>query len=134
METATSLDIYKEIKTTFGIAPYLQTIENNNHRYSLARLRLHSHKLNIEVGRYYQIPRENRKCMLCTFDNIEDEFHFVLKCPVYNELRAELIPRYYYTRTSVKKYITLMQTTNKNNTRKLATYYYKAFKLRDSLI
>ena len=48
-----------------------------------------------EQGRYTNDRRENRKCTLCDRNDIEDEFHFVLKCPFYSLLRKHYIKEYY---------------------------------------
>ena len=49
-------------------------------------LRLSSHSLSMETGRYQGINTVNRLCQFCKSD-VEDEFHFVLKCPVYDCFR-----------------------------------------------
>ena len=36
------------------------------------------------------IPPENRICEIC-FQEVEDETHFLLKCPLYNIERTELL-------------------------------------------
>ena len=43
--------------------------------------------LNAERGRYVNIERNQRKCVLCVHNDIEDEYHFVLICPKYNGIR-----------------------------------------------
>ena len=57
---------------------------------SLARFRCSNHKLAIEEGRHNAINLENRLCKFCDSIQvcvIEDEFHFLLICPLFNELR-----------------------------------------------
>ena len=51
-----------------------------------------SHTLTIETGRYAKpkIAKEERKCRYCNLDDVEDEKHFLLKCPLYNEERLSL--------------------------------------------
>ena len=134
LELSSALDVFREIKTNFEQSSYLSVIENTKYRNILAKLRLSSHKLNIETGRHNKIARNDRKCTMCNINDIEDEFHFVLKCPVYADLRRQYIPRYYYTHTSLMKYILLMQSNNKILIRKLAMFCDKSFKLRDSLL
>ena len=134
LEMSSSLNIFREIKITFERSDYIDVLENTKYRNSLAKLRLASHKLNIEIGRHNNVPRHERKCLLCNLNDIEDEFHFVLKCPVYADIRKELVPRFYYSNTSMYKYISLMQNNDKKLIRKLAIYCEKAFKLRDSLM
>ena len=61
-------------------------------RYSLTRLRVSSHRLNIECGRWTRpniIPVNERKCQNCNV--LEDEYHFVLECSLYNELRKQYL-------------------------------------------
>ena len=70
---------------------YLNQIENHKHRTSLSRFRLSNHDLMIEKGRHMRprIDPDLRKCFNCTYE-IEDEFHFVTKCPLYAEERTLL--------------------------------------------
>ena len=46
----------------------------------------------IETGRYKKpkIPKEERFCPFCA-DKVEDEVHFLIKCPTYNNLRGEIL-------------------------------------------
>ena len=53
----------------------------------LAKLRLSSHSLQIEMGRRNNIPREQRRCH-CR-EPVEDELHFLLRCPSYDDIRVE---------------------------------------------
>src|SRR3954471_16937985 len=41
----------------------------------------------IEKGRYQKIPLEQRLCVFCDKKEIEDETHFMLRCPCYDEMR-----------------------------------------------
>ena len=41
----------------------------------------------IERGTYENIPRDQRICKLCDSGEIEDEFHFTLKCQKFGHLR-----------------------------------------------
>ena len=57
----------------------------------MAKLRLSSHKLNIKIGRHNKNDKQDRKCIICNLNDIEDEFHFVLVCPDYINLRNAYI-------------------------------------------
>ena len=73
-------------------------------RVALSRLRLSSHQLRIETGRYSQNRVDRAQSILCTLCNksdIEDEYHFVLVCSIYSILRKKYIRPYYYNRPSV---------------------------------
>ena len=103
------LTLHRELNANFEISPYLKILCYWKHRTALAKLRLSSHSLNI--GRHHEVPREERKCIYCN-SNDEDEFHFIFKCPLYNELREIYISRYYYTYPSMLKFIDLLNCTN----------------------
>ena len=49
-------------------------MENTEYRNTSAKFRLSSHKLNIDVRRHNNIPRNERNCTLCNLNDIEDEF------------------------------------------------------------
>ena len=49
---------------------------------------MNAHSLEIEKGRYYNIPRENRVC-LCKAGKVEDELHLFLDCPSNTHLRQD---------------------------------------------
>jgi len=93
-------------------------------RFALASLRLSSHKLRIETDRYSRnrIDRVQRKCLNCNLNDLEDEYHFVLICPMYNHLRTTYIKKYYFRRPK------LFKSTNKPTVKNLSKYIYEAFK------
>ena len=73
---------------------------------AFSRLRMSSHRLEIESGRWTRpnsTPLDDRKCNLCNI--LEDEFHFVLECNMFVELRKKYISRYYWNRPSMHKFI-----------------------------
>ena len=129
-----SLAICREVKQSFEMSSYLVKMQNRKFRNALAKLRLSLHQLSIETGRHRNIDRPNRKCTVCNLNDIEDEFHFTLICPAYEDLRKQYIPKYFYPRPSVYKFITLLNSTKLKLLNNLALYVIKSFKLRDSLI
>ena len=128
LNTSTSMVLYRELDQTFEISPYLINLNSRKHRNSLAKLRLSSHQLFIETGRHTGVDRHNRKCFLCTKDELEDEFHFVCICPLYQELRAQYIPRY-YSHPSMLKFIQLLNVSG-NTLKRLSVFITQAFKTR----
>jgi len=54
------------------------------YRISFTRLRLSSHRLRIETGRWSRLPRENR---LCPCGAVQDERHVLENCPLTQQLR-----------------------------------------------
>ena len=47
--------------------------------------------LRIETGRCTHPPIEKCLCTLCNNNTVEDEIHFALYCPMYDEIRTQLI-------------------------------------------
>lgn len=135
IDNARSLVLYKEIKQSFEYENYLDGLPSKS-RVALSQLRLSSHQLRIETGRYSQhrIDRSLRICTLCDKRDLEDEYHFVLICPIYNIIRQKYIRPFYYTRPSMYKFINLMQTTKMSTLRNLGKYVQESFALRKSLI
>ena len=84
-----------------------------NIKKTITSLRLSSHGLKIETGRYISTIRGSRKCDLCTLDEIEDDYHFKIVCPVLRNLSKN----YYSQRPSVFK---LLQSLGSNNTKELS--------------
>ena len=90
-------------------------------RISTTRLRLGSHRLKIESGRWARIPRNNRLCTCKT--DIQTESHVLLDCP-----------KTLYLRNSIP---TIKNCNNLNNlfetidTHTLATYISKVLRLME---
>ena len=89
------LAFYHGIKQSFEKEPYLDMISNASIRYSTTRLRISAHRLEIESGRYKNIPRDERTCKWCQLslsgNFIEDEIHVLYNCDLYNNLRIKLL-------------------------------------------
>ena len=63
-------------------------------------------------------------------NDIEDEFHFVLICPFYQQLRTQYISRYYYSHPSMLKFVQLLNSSG-NTLKRLSIYITKAFAARN---
>ena len=62
-------------------------------RKSMAKVRLGVLQLRIEIGRYERPkkPAEQRICQQCSLNQVEDELHFVLRCPRHGFMRDTLL-------------------------------------------
>ena len=59
----------------------------------MTKFRISAHSLRIQTGRYERKPnkgnklikivREERTSLYCNNNDVEDEMHFLLKCPLY---------------------------------------------------
>eukprot|EP00732_Lithocolla_globosa_P001139 Lithocolla_globosa_v1_NODE_518_length_3838_cov_6.179752.p1 type:complete len:838 gc:universal NODE_518_length_3838_cov_6.179752:2520-7(-) len=87
------LRTYRTFKRDLSKEPYLEIVGNRFHRAALARLRCGTHDLRIERGRYTnpKTPADQRFCECCTSGSVEDEFHFLMKCSLYADLRHSLL-------------------------------------------
>ena len=103
---------YNLYKPNFGIEKYLVHLPWC-YRVALTKLRTANHKLPIEKGRYRNLPREERKCSLCDLDRIGDEFHFLLECKKFDDIRAKYLPKHFYVRPNYFKYSQLLSTHSK---------------------
>ena len=121
---------YRSFKHIFCHESYLCNVKIPKFRIALCQLRVSSHSLNIELGRYApRVPRERRYCVYCN-DTIDNEYHFVLICNHHNTLRQRYVPTYYYARPSIHKFIELMSVEDPSVQVSLAKYVYYAFKQR----
>ena len=96
------LRTYKTFKASFKREPYLDLVNNRNQRSYLTRLRVSSHNLGIERGRYTRpvTPFSQRICNYCKplptspvmstgrprsyFPQVDTELHFINQCPIFN--------------------------------------------------
>ena len=129
---SSKLTTYIQIKGSFTTEKYLSSVKNTKHRTALTRLRCSAHKLLIEEGRFRNIERSERLCNKCNRQEIENEYHFVMACPFYREIRRETLPRYYCAWPTQQKFINLMTASQQCVLRKLAKFVYCAFELRNN--
>ncbi len=135
VNTNSKLQLYKHCKDTFGYEEYLNIVSHKHIRYGLTRLRLSSHQLRVETGRYgrNRTPRDERYCLQCNTGDIEDEYHFVCVCPIYNYLRENYIPAFYRRNISVLKFVNLLKSNKKIHVRNRAMFISHACKVRTRL-
>jgi hypothetical protein len=83
------LTTYRKFKSIFKLEPYL-LFGTKQRRKLLTKFRISAHNLNIEKGRYIGTKVEDRICNLCK-NNIEDEVHFLITCPLLEKFREPYI-------------------------------------------
>ena len=83
------LTLYRRSKNGSRTEKYLDCIYENKYKVSLSRFRLSSHNLMIETCLYNGMPRDERLYNFCNMRKVEDEYHFLLVCPKYTELRRK---------------------------------------------
>ena len=104
--------IYRHIHKHRQLQDYLVKNISSKCRQIITKFRVSAHRLSIETGRYDDVSRQRRMCTKCTIRDVEDEFHFILICPYYIEIRRQFIKLYFYNRPSVYKLTQLLDTKN----------------------
>ena len=75
--------VYRSI-ASFQFQPYLEHLNVNKFSQALSKIRVPSHRLEIEAGRWarpHSTPINDRKCLVCQV--LEDEYHFIIECQMY---------------------------------------------------
>ena len=87
------LRTYRTFKKEWVSEPYVSTVNTRSHRSALAKFRCGVAPLRLETGRYERgrLPVEQRICILCDKNEVEDESHAIFRCSLYDDLRAELM-------------------------------------------
>ena len=124
------LSTYSTIKHTFEQEKYLNCIQEKKYRIAYSRLRVSSHNLAIESGRYTNIPREHRICTFCIQNLVENEYHMVLVCPFYRDLRVKYLKPYYCRWPTINKFKSLLTSNSPPVIKNLAKFIYLAMKRR----
>ena len=89
IQNTSKLRTYVTLKHNMTFEKYLTSVKNISNRIALTRFRLSNHKLMIEKGRHENINQNDRICPFCP-KHIENELHFLIKCPIYTNLRLTL--------------------------------------------
>ena len=135
------LRTYKLFKDEFKLENYLITIQNINHALALTRFRISSHNLRIETGRYTRpnkTPPDQRTCLYCPSQAVEDEMHFLLKCSFYDTERLILITKVKMIISNIpsltmeEKFKIIMSTHDQTILDALGKYIYTCLKKRSN--
>ena len=80
----------------------------------LCKFRCNNFKLPIEVGRWNNIPRDQRLCTLCHLHKIGDEFHYIFECSENDvaQARQNFLSKDFINKPNTVKYMQLMNTRN----------------------
>ena len=86
----------------------------------------------IETGRYDKTNRNDRKCFNCS-DYVEDEFHFILVSPLYNDYTLHFLKKYYWEKPSMFKLLQLFNSENFTGLCNSGRFFILAMKRRNCL-
>ena len=96
------LRTYSSFKNCLKVEQYLFDIKDREIRKCFTRFRISAHQLEIEKGRYKGIDAEKRLCKFCNRNEVEDEVHFLLKCPLFDKERKQFLNKIYTKNKNVQ--------------------------------
>ena len=99
-------------KSEFGLEKYF-TILPPDLMYNMCKFRCGSHKLQIEMGKYFSIDRSERICDLCNKEELGDEFHYLFNSTFFKDERKKFIPEYLYIVPNTISFSELMNSDDK---------------------
>ena len=120
------------------MADHLSLVKNHKYRHAISKIRCSSHLLQIEKGRHAnpKIPIDERLCSSCGI--IEDEFHFVIECTLFDDNRSELfkkianINQSFLNMNSRTKFIYLLSSNDSGVLTNLGKFIYASFLTRET--
>ena len=126
------LRTYRQFKKKLAFEDYLNASDLRGRR-QLARIRSGANRLRIEEGRAKRLRPEDRKCWFgCLL--IEDERHFLMSCPVYSDLRKEVIDSVGQVEFDIRGMEILMGNGTKELTSLAIKFIQKAMARRTRLL
>jgi len=119
--------LYKNLCTSSDGGGYINFIRERFLRVALSKLRLGSHNLMIERGRWERpmVEYSSRTCEVCGV--VEDEYHVFIECPRFNNLRNTFLPISLIINPSMKKFVHFLNTAREKQLRMLALFCHKMF-------
>ena len=132
INNSSRLQTYSIFKHNLELESYLNLDIDKKYKLALTRFRTSSHSLMIETGRYENTPREQRICQFCNMGKVEDEYHFLLVCPNYRDLRRKHFKPYFCHWPTMIKFESLLSKTSKSSVASLSKFIYFAFKRRNT--
>ena len=129
---------YRLFKYNFNYEDYLNW-GTYDQRRMISKFRISCHKLEIERGRYLNIPPKNRFCKLCK-NLVEDEIHFMFECHHLISARSDIIKtlenkyKNFESLDNASKFLWIMSAEDKFIYNQLYLLLDKLFTLRSKLI
>ncbi len=70
---------------------YVKAPLSSGERSAMAKFHMGVAPIKLETGRYTKTPEDKRLCVLCQLNEIESEEHVLIRCPLYCDIRNDLI-------------------------------------------
>jgi len=129
------LSSYRTYKHDLVPEIYIYCVNYYHNRKALSKLRCSNHRLAIERLRG-TIERKYRYCKYClnlNIDVIEDEYHFVMICPLYENIRQLYLSRFCIIR-SPEMFIRLMSSKSEIVLNNLSKFVFTAFNIHTNFM
>ena len=131
VQTQPKLRTYRTFKHMFKCEDYVTMDLKKHERSLLAQFRCGILPLRIETGRYRGESPDQRICVYCNQDAVEDEKHMLLHCDMYSHIRADLLGNLLpNTLSADDNFVTLVN----EHVRKTAKFVTKAYLKRRSYV
>ena len=131
-ESSNRFELFRQINLNHSIPVYLSMNIDKHLKFIMTRFRFGVSDILIHSYRYRRHVENDLICPLCKCTT-ENETHFVFTCPLFDDMRSQLIPRKFYRQPSLFRLIMLMTSTNEQIVKRFAIFLYKAFKIRTIL-
>ena len=130
IQTKPRYDVYRTIKDNHSREHYIESITITKFRKVYARFRLGI--TDIRNNERFLKPYSSIYCLHCQPNVKEDEYHFLLVCPLYTELRIKYLQRCWITLNNLTLQ-DLIANENEWVTRCTAMFIYHANRLKETL-
>ena len=117
--------MYRSFKKSFEAELYINDLKIKKFRDVFIRFRIGINEL--KTNRWYEKDID-LNCPFCV-NIIENERHFFLDCPLYEEVREKFLSPYLHT-VQFRSIAYLLDGRNVSKTRNVSMYIYYAFKMR----
>ena len=129
------LRFFSNVYTTFELQKYLTFGISKSFTLFLSKIRLSAHSLAIETGRYNKpfTAAEERYCKYC-LNQVENEKHFLLYCPLYNSIRESLQSIFKYSQNYAEDDLLLqiLNPINPQDTKYICLFIKESFTKRET--
>ena len=124
---------YSSIMSSIGPHPYVSFVTNFYNRRLLARFRFGMTEIKGRSLDFKQLDITHRKCLFC--NNVtENEYHMLLVCPKYSDIRTRYIPSKFTRFPTFHRFCILVASPSPHLIDRLCSFLKEAFQLRnDSL-
>jgi len=138
------LRLYAALKSCLNIEPYLVQLSNPFVRSQITKLRISAHHLAVESGRGKKkktnIKAQNlihRVCKQCDESKVENEYHFLMECPPYEEIRLKLYNSISMTALQLSKkelFLDILKCEDSENQEAYSLFINEMFNHRKNII